>query len=715
MYIKLKSIRSTRDESDFHDDWIILAGIIDSRLSPDRPVLVRSVNELDIWFGKEFKYRDHLVDLLESGKTLYLFSPLPEDPVEKKQVSKDVFSEIEMAALEKLSTGEYCVEVLGSTGKVKRDTQSFDYYYYNGTRLVLEDSPAGNTRKVISDYQVPDDQGVTLSKLSSALENKSFIYRDYHGNSYSWSDSGQIFTTYIDNSVSNISGGYRDTLFIGSGKDSGYPGYCYFPDTEYEISPSQEITDFSGLDPDSMEKGETTYCYLLDLSNSLVRPGDFIVLKNVLFHNGEPDFSPQDYGIKESVQVNDMDELVSEISSRYPGSKLVRDVGDNGKILLYLFDTTPFKVDYFYRIPNLNLVPLVNISKYLVWNGIKGRPGIKFWSKTVGKGSEHDEDSRIKISVTNPYSDEIYRIIIRRYGYEEIFEGKLEPGIGEKRLDYKISEKSKLVRCEISGSLGKIRTGNYVMSGANSITSGNPVSALLRLLDKDDITIHPDFLLVPDPSLFDFRYDLLREISTEFNMQVLVENSRDNYTKNIPDTSARLLYFDGPIKIGNIDYPGYTLFLSGIFSGEYSTKNTDILYESPAVNPYSESPLEKSMRASYCNYLVSNNYTLYYKELPLQPEGSEMSAWTRLIVSKISREIKKGTLEFLGHKKPLDSINLVEKILFRIQSDYPIAKSVSLEDYALINNKLVLSIRAQVNDLVDSDLSLDITINYNKN
>ena len=61
MYIKLgkTAIKYVANTNDF----MIVSELIDSGLSYESPVLVRSVNELDIWFTQDFEERDYLVEL----------------------------------------------------------------------------------------------------------------------------------------------------------------------------------------------------------------------------------------------------------------------------------------------------------------------------------------------------------------------------------------------------------------------------------------------------------------------------------------------------------------------------------------------------------------------------------------------------------------------------------------------------------------------------
>ena len=74
MYIKLGNIKVNRTKT--IDDFMIFVEVVDSKMSFEEPVIVRNPSELDIWFGKSFTDRDYLIELLESGVSLYLYRPV---------------------------------------------------------------------------------------------------------------------------------------------------------------------------------------------------------------------------------------------------------------------------------------------------------------------------------------------------------------------------------------------------------------------------------------------------------------------------------------------------------------------------------------------------------------------------------------------------------------------------------------------------------------
>ena len=77
MYIKIGKT-DIKYNSDV-DDYMIFSEIPDSQLSYEKPILVRTKDELDIWFGRDFKDRNYFDELLKKGIVLYLYKPIKEN------------------------------------------------------------------------------------------------------------------------------------------------------------------------------------------------------------------------------------------------------------------------------------------------------------------------------------------------------------------------------------------------------------------------------------------------------------------------------------------------------------------------------------------------------------------------------------------------------------------------------------------------------------
>lgn len=172
MYIKLGSTRLNYNRPR-PDDFIILSQVVNSSMSYERPVLVRTIEELDIWFGREFENYDYFCELLISGNTLYLYRPVSNltsnhglDTLEEKIVN----------SLENIQEKEENVlYILESTSEVYIYDSSLDKF----TLIPEEDLPQNQ----VSNNSLSLSNRDTLVILSS--DGKKFIsphfYNDLSG------------------------------------------------------------------------------------------------------------------------------------------------------------------------------------------------------------------------------------------------------------------------------------------------------------------------------------------------------------------------------------------------------------------------------------------------------------------------------------------------------------------------------------------------------
>ena len=86
MYLRLGTTNIKYSTS--QDDFTVFSEVVDSKMSYERPVLVRTPDELDIWFGENIPERDYFDELLESGVTLFLYRPIK---VEQNNLSLEYF------------------------------------------------------------------------------------------------------------------------------------------------------------------------------------------------------------------------------------------------------------------------------------------------------------------------------------------------------------------------------------------------------------------------------------------------------------------------------------------------------------------------------------------------------------------------------------------------------------------------------------------------
>ena len=342
---------------------------------------------------------------------------------------------------------------------------------------------------------------------------------------------------------------------------------------------------------------------------------------------------------------------------------------------------------------------------------------------------------------------------------------------GEERLDYKISKNSKLIYCHFTGE--NLRLGNFVLRGAEmeTYTAENYKEALKPMTAIQGIPVHPDFLLIPDP--FKFipnkynptenyykEYEFILETAKELNCQVLITNheyprkiihvsefpseiekdvvyecngeyrknseelkgvekeiaaANGDYIYNYPnDSDNYLLYFYKPMYIYGDERPGYYLFLREILTNEISISEKDILYDSVLGDkPYDEQEIEENLEKHKSNYLISNNQIYYYKKY-FSGLDYNTSLWMRFVLGKITRELEKNRGNIISSKFLGKTRKTILELLENIKS-FSIVQNISLTsfEYYPNYNALILSIDVYVNELVNNNIKLDITINYN--
>lgn len=185
-----------------------------------------------------------------------------------------------------------------------------------------------------------------------------------------------------------------------------------------------------------------------------------------------------------------------------------------------------------------------------------------------------------------------------------------------------------------------------------------------------------------------------------------------NYTS---DTDNRLLYFYRGQTIFGQDRPGYYLHIRGLLQDIYLITSDQILYQTPTTDPYTfESPEEK-LEEYKSNYLVFNNQIYYYKKYQ-NGQDFNTSGWMRFCIGKVARELEKNKWKILSTKSAGDIRARIEQILNRISARYSYIDSLVITGFYLDlpNNRLGLEVESRMSDLVDNDMTIDITLNYDK-
>lgn len=571
MYIKLGSIKANYSNTG-SSDFMIISEIVDSSLSYHKPVLVKSVEELDIWFGKNFSSREFLVHLLELGVTLYLTKPLS--------------TEIDTTSLE-----DYI-----DLNNYKDNLDADKNFIINNTLGEIE-----NPRENIK-YRVVDLDGIYKdNKVPYKVviyKNKEFIYVD---------DLPQNINSN-ENTLSNLN---RDTLAIFSKNLYCSPKYTedifsdiIFKKPEFYYPSGNPIPldiDITGLNCNRLYNNLQTLAFDLivdkDIPETLdyklsienyIRFSPVVGSKDILF---KKESSPGTYPNEltngcEVISVDTLYDIVDDLTTTtYNWKQYKSYTSGNKKIITYILPQV-YNVNYWYNLGNkISLVPNIPLSMELLYNElIEGsssededtttttlipdsttptttlmplmvlsvdieqdqdvveelpkEPIISLVSKTIG--TSLDDEGKIRISIED-LGDNIYTITLTRYDYREIYTGTISNNLGTDRLDNTINKYSKLVNCYFSKNITSLPEIKNIplVGGYDEGKSIEMYKKALSSLFNPPEPIYIDYFLVPDIKEYkeynkDYDYYLIYkdflQYANDLNFQVLIQNS-DNWGK----------------------------------------------------------------------------------------------------------------------------------------------------------------------------------------
>jgi hypothetical protein len=153
--------------------------------------------------------------------------------------------------------------------------------------------------------------------------------------------------------------------------------------------------------------------------------------------------------------------------------------------------------------------------------------------------------------------------------------------------------------------------------------------------------------------------------------------------------------------------------LYGLLRNIYAIDEKYVLYYSPNYYPYEDNEREELLKEYKCNYLTCNNHSYYYKEY-FSGDKPISSAWMRFVVGKVAREFYKHKWDLL--KKFEGEIqNNINYILNRVKNAFSLIRYISLDNFSLdlLNNRLKITVSVYMSDLVSSNMTIDITLNFN--
>lgn len=545
MYIKLRSINLHYYQET--NDWVILGEILDSGMSYEKPILVRTTEELDIWFGKDFKDYSYMQELINMGVVLYLYKPVSNKTAgDDSYVDLDNYTEDDQVCLRNVETG-WISKVLTEPERYK-----FRYNTVSEIKVVgFKINTTDNSLDIIEDVSEREfcTEEIVREELLNPVNQISEIYKSpikFHVyNSENWwiYNNGEIIDIEFlpqNINLTSISGNNRDTVVISQPSDTleyVYLDYNSEAD-EYEVLQNKDLVesledinqDYIGeIDPEKVATGYQTLMFRIE--GGRIEEGDYFVIPGAthgtdfsewrLIYSGTLSQLPKEvvdmFGLDQRIRITSFNDFIQKLQNNLGYTK----VGNR------IYSKTILPVTNFYKSNNIELIPETQITEAVLSRYVN--PGIEAVSKTIGKSSEF-EDDQIKL-IIEEIGDKKYRVVITRYAYSETFEGTLNHIPGELRLDNLISQQSKIIRCNFYGD--KLRTGTFYLRGAR-IEETTPEMykySLKKMLSTEyNNPVYPDYFLIPDKYKYtsdiieDSPYQLFLEYSNEVGCQFLIEN-----------------------------------------------------------------------------------------------------------------------------------------------------------------------------------------------
>lgn len=688
MYLKLGNL-NLNYTSFGQNDFTIVAQVCNSKMSYEKPVLVRDSDELMCWFGYDFDEISYFNELLSKGVTLFLTCPV------SSKVNRNQSGFVDYTNWEKIGSS------IVDNSEVYREGLVYvidgKEFVYDGISLVEKSEP--NYPVSNGFIQLPD-KGVE-GKIYTKIDHSYWIWLNDLSDWVDIDELPQNLNDFESDSINN-----RDTLIL-------YNDWTYStPEFVNSVSKDQKCS-LVGLDYRKLIEGYQTLAFIIKFGSKLPKEGNYLILpnkekENTLIYFGKlpTEVNPKYYpGGAVEISINDWwaEELRSVLSNL--GYVVSSD---------RLYCPSPTEVTYFYEMPDeFSLKESLLLTQDLLENNIDRPVLTKFWSKTIGNGGP---GGNIFITFSPGGIIEI-----SRYNYTETY-------LEEDRVDLvsKINNESKLVYCE-----GEIQFPEEVrtiaLRGSSPLSNQN-VECTRKSLEilVNEGEIKPDFILINsladygiDSSKCDY-WNTLLKYSNVCDCQFLIQNTEEDYKLNYTeDKQNRLIYFYGKMLIELIPRPGYYVFLESLLTNKFSIPTSKILYNSPVTDSNKEisegglTIYEEDLKTNKSNYLIDNGLSYFYKYLQ-DGENPETSIVMRFVLSKITRQIHKNLWGLISERGYNEANTVLVGLLESIINSYSFIKNIRVKDFDTSGETLKISLETTISDLVKSHVSLDIEINYNK-
>ena len=588
MYIKLGSTKlNYRNQGT--SDFIILSEIVDSSLSYEKPVLVRTTEELDIWFGENFTSRDYFIELLKRGITLFLYKPVNPKPntLSPDYISYSDFDTNEILflnvddALSWIEPRRPEVSTLSARAtRLSKNTNSL-YVDLETETLYLPEGRVDEDNELLilgsNDYNSSGEGDSDDINISISLVPKDVYHMLYKiisdggeymedGISYDlaiYQNNELVFLNALPQNLDTTSDSInnRDTLAIFNRNEYLSPLYnsCSTENLFLVNSHSDLNEVIDKIDYNKFSNNYQTLAFKLEFGSNFLseidddtRPFQYLVILSpkdkkqhiIIFRSKdrtEEDIKNTD--LYKNIVGNNITPhflILGKTTKKQFTKILTEELGYVSYLGDVYVSNVPCPVNYYYDVVDFTISPEFNITNDILYSTRSDRNyEIAFVSKTIGTGGE---SGNINIKIID-LGDEVYRITISRFNYSEIFEGKLVGTVDEQRLDHIITNESKLVICDLGVGIKKLTEGEwYLKGGFEEINSSDYYMKSLHSIFNMPEPIFFDYLLVPDIKKFtksldenlDYysEYETFIRYSKSIGNQVLVQNL-DNWKQVI--------------------------------------------------------------------------------------------------------------------------------------------------------------------------------------
>ena len=596
MYIKLNNLNLKYHQET--NDWFIVSEIPDTGMSYEKPILVRTTDELDIWFGKDFPDHDYMTELLNQGIVLYLYKPVLTDIIS----SSDDF--VDLSLYTRNPDAILVEDELDFVTEILKNPLKYKFYHQvveNGelviktegfTRSRTTPHILSTTQRGIDSKEYYNENFILRKELPdiiSAIDNAGQMNVGFgvYGSDNMWifHNDEIVDTTLLSQNIDKVSSSLnnRDVLILGT--PNSQIGYSYSDfdnfSEEIKVIEDKNIVNFGkqyvrlpDLPSVNMESISNNYSTMVFRLEGDINDGDYIILpyvkytsnkgKGILFYKGnEPNIDNRYWFV--SYQMNSVSDIIGHLNE-YGGYYTIVDNGNT-----YIISPMSIPVTYFLKSDSLKFISYPDITQKILSEAIISEdtkivnPGMYFWSKTIGRCSRFDDNENIRVTIEKSDSRN-YRFTITRFDYTETFEGLsevLNPG-EEERIDNIINRESKLVRCRIENP--NIRLGTFTLRGG-SIETNTPDMyqfSLDKMFDESSESVYPDYFLVYDKYKYTISneidpnsgylsiYDKFLDYAKNYDCQFLIENIDTNVklVSKFPESPEEGIYY----KIDNSYY-----------------------------------------------------------------------------------------------------------------------------------------------------------------